>query len=429
MRSFFVAAGMAVVASLLPAAHAQDIPMAGWTVKVSPNSVYLTRPDLPGINIGIVSDVRPDLTQQEKFEYVKGFFAGRAACPSLASAETVTSFAGFSAKSGGPVARCTLISMGHWEEGGLQSALILDELVEENKILGGVPAGPTAMSVTALSEKIQQEVTEYLMGRYQVAEAGMTADQVRAAMSAQGLAKRVSPDRKPVGMVRMIDSGGFDAVTHAGEEETQTLLLFPKRPKDFAASAITCMNWDAALFDPYYYESPWKVALGCDRYFWRGSADDLDLKDLDARMGWSGASLKLGKFTFWKAETYRKFAKGAALDVRIGIGRSHFDDVLAGNRSLSEMQPRDILFLPDGRFMAGHVRASSLAGGGTEGPVAGQYYFDGHVVTLLLDSGEVVYGHAGWFPGAGSSGLDHKAVVNINGWVYTSYCRDEWDNC
>ena len=79
--------------------------------------------------------------------------------------------------------------------------------------------------------------------------------------------------------------------------------------------------------------------------------------------------------------------------------------------------------------MAGHVRASSLAGGGTEGPVAGQYYFDGHVVTLLLDSGEVVYGHAGWFPGAGSSDLDHKAVVNINGWVYTSYCRDEWDNC
>ncbi len=403
--------------------------MAGWTVQTSPNSIYLTRPDLPGINIGIVSDVRPDLTQAEKFEFVKGFFAGRADCPSLATAETVTSFAGFSAKSGGPVARCTLISMGHWEEGGLQSALILDELVEENKILGGVPAGPTAMSVTALSEKIQQEVTEYLMGRYQVAEAGMTGDQVRAAMSAQGLAKRVSPDRKPVGMVRMIDSGGFDSVSFAGKEETQTLLLFAKRPQDSAASAITCMNWDAALFDPYYYESPWKVALGCDRYFWRGSVDDLDLKDLDARNDWSGASLKLGKFTFRKAETYRKFDKGAALDVRIGIGRSRFDDVLAGNLPLSEMQPRDILFLPDGRFMAGHVRASSLPGGGAEGPVAGQYHFDGHVVTLLLDSSEVVYGHAGWFPGAGGSGLDHKAVVNINGWVYTSYCRDRLDNC
>lgn len=429
MRSFFVAAGMAVVASLFLSASAQDVPMAGWSVKVSPNSIYLTRPDLPGINVGIVSDVRPDLTPQEKFDYVKGFFAGRADCPSLANSETKTSFAGFSARSGGPVARCTLLSMGHWEEGGLQSALILDETVKENKILGGVPSGPSAMSISVLSNKIMQEVIEYLMGRAQVSEAGMTGDQVRAAMSAQGLAKRISPDHKPVGMVRMIDGGGFDSVSFAGKEETRTLLLFPKRAQDSAASAITCMNWDAALFDPYEVESPWKDMLGCERYFWRGSPDDLDLKDLSTGGDWSGASLKRGKFTYRKAETYRKFAKGAALDFRIGIGRARFDEVLTGDLALSELQPRDILFLPDGRFMAGHVRASSLPGGGTEGPVAGEYNFDGHVVTLLLDSGEVVYGHAGWFPGKGASGLDHKAVVNINGWVYTSYCRDSWDNC
>ncbi|WP_290483143.1 hypothetical protein, partial [Hyphomonas sp. UBA3601] len=67
MRSFCVAAGMAVLATALPTASAQDIPMAGWTVEVSPNSIYLTRPDLPGINVGIVSDVRPNLTHEEKF--------------------------------------------------------------------------------------------------------------------------------------------------------------------------------------------------------------------------------------------------------------------------------------------------------------------------------------------------------------------------
>lgn len=429
MRSFRVAAGMAVLATALPTASAQDIPMAGWTVEVSPNSIYLTRPDLPGINVGIVSDVRPNLTHEEKFEYVKGFFAGRADCPSLANAETKTSFAGFSARSGGPVARCTLLSMGHWEAGGLQSALILDEAVKEDKILGGVPSGPSAMSISVLSNKIMQEVIEYLMGRAQVSEAGMTGDQVRAAMSAQGLGKRVSPDRKPVGMVRMIDSGGFDAVSFAGKDETQTLVLFPKRSQDFAASAITCMNWDAALFDPYEVESPWKVMLGCERYFWRGSADDLDMKSLSRSSDWTGASFERGRFTYRKAETYRKFAKGELLDLRIGIGRARFDEVLTGNLPLSELQPRDILFLPDGRFMAGHVRASSLPGGGTEGPVAGQYYFDGHVVTLLLDAGEVVYGHAGWFPGEGATGQDHRAVVNINGWVYTSYCRDIWKNC
>ena len=50
-------------------------------------------------------------------------------------------------------------------------------------------------------------------------------------------------------------------------------------------------------------------------------------------------------------------------------------------------------------------------------------------MTLLLDTGEVVYGHAGWFPGEGATGQDHRAVVNINGWVYTSYCRDIWKNC
>jgi len=407
MRSFCVAAGMAVLATALPTASAQDIPMAGWTVEVSPNSIYLTRPDLPGINVGIVSDVRPNLTHEEKFEYVKGFFAGRADCPSLANVETKTSFAGFSARSGGPVARCTLLSMGHWEAGGLQSALILDEAVKEYKILGGVPSGPSAMSISVLSNKIMQEVIEYLMGRAQVSEAGMTGDQVRAAMSAQGLGKRVSPDRKPVGMVRMIDSGGFDAVSFAGKDETQTLVLFPKRSQDFAASAITCMNWDAALFDPY----------------------DLDMKSLSRSSDWTGASFERGRFTYRKAETYRKFAKGELLDLRIGIGRARFDEVLTGNLPLSELQPRDILFLPDGRFMAGHVRASSLPGGGTEGPVAGQYYFDGHVVTLLLDAGEVVYGHAGWFPGEGATGQDHRAVVNINGWVYTSYCRDVWKNC
>lgn len=429
MRSFFVAAGMAVVAGFLPAANAQDIPMAGWTVQVSPNSIYLTRPDLPGINVGIVSDVRADLTQQEKFEYVKGFFAKRADCPSLANSETVTSFAGFSAKSEGPTARCTLISMGHWEEGGLQSALILDEAVKEDKILGGVPSASSAMSVTALSDKIVQDIAEYLMGRYQVAEAGMTGEQVRAAMSAQGLAKRISADHKPVGMVRMVHGRGYDAVTHAGEEETQTLLLFPKRPQDAAASAITCMSWDAALFDPYDVEAPWKKARGCKRFFWRGSADNLDLKDRSTRKDWSGASLELDGRDYRTAETYRKFAKGSALDLRIGLGRARFDEILSGSRPMSELQSREILFLPDGRFMAGYVRASSLPGGGTAGPVAGQYHFDGHVVTLLLDSGEVVYGHAGWFPANGATALDHRAIVNINGWVYNSFCRDSLNNC
>ena len=33
--------------------------------------------------------------------------------------------------------------------------------------------------------------------------------------------------------------GGFDAVSFAGKDETQTLVLFPKRSQDFAASAIT----------------------------------------------------------------------------------------------------------------------------------------------------------------------------------------------
>ncbi|WP_375207715.1 hypothetical protein [Hyphococcus sp.] len=412
-------------------AAAQDIPPPGWSIRYSSNSLYLTRPDLPDIRVAVVSDVRSELTQEEKFEFIKIFFAERADCPSLAEAETQKSFSGYSAISAGASARCNLISMGHWQEGGLQSAMMLNEAVEENKILGGVPTRGVVSDRGYTAKAIHQDIVEFLMTRYQIAESKTPIEQVRAEITADGLARLYPPQHKPAHLVRLRADNGLDAITHARLTGAHALLLFPKREEDSRISAFPCMQWDPALFDPYdTTRTPWHKDNDCERYVWRWKGSDrakgIEIRTLSTKAKWTSAHFTLENDEKKKlsiGEFYKPFETGQRLDLKIGTTRSTMDQLLDGGRPLSTLEPYELILQPDGRFMAGTVLSSTLEGGRTSGPVQGQYHFDGHAVTLLLDSGQVVYGFGGWLPFENEGTMSYRSVININGWIYTAYCE------
>lgn len=417
-------------------AYAQDIPPHGWTIQYSQNSLYLTRPDLPNIRVAVVSDIREELSQDEKFEHVKAFFAERANCPSLAKAETKKAMSGFSAKSAGVVARCKLVSMGHWVKGGLQTALILNEAVNEDKLLGGIPRRRSIPSNGYIANVIHQDIVQFFMTRYQIAQSKMPIEQVKAQMTAEGLASLYPQEHKPQNIVRLTADNGIDAISNALVTGAYALVLFPKRKQDASATAVPCMQWDAKLFQPYKTESPWHEAQACSRWFWQWKdgqrANGIEIKTLTRSDDWVSKSFQLKnieKNRLSIGEIYKPFKKGQRLDIKIGGTRNTMHQIVDGGRALSTLAPYELMLLPDGRFMAGVLRASSLSDGKTSGSAQGQYYFDGHAVTLLLDSGHVIYGFAGWLPYKDETELTFRSIVNINGWIYTTYCRDGMKIC
>lgn|GEM_PF-390380 len=420
---------------VVSAAQAQEIPPHGWSLRYGNNSLYLTRPDLPMIQIAVVSDVRPELTQEQKFEFVKGFFAERANCPSLAKAQTHKSMAGFAAESEGVNIRCKLIAMGHWQEGGLQTALIVNEAVKENAILGGVAGGRTIADDGPVARAIHQDVVEFFTLRYQIGKNGIAYADARAQLTAEGYASLVPQAHKPRHMVRLRPGSGHDAVSSVREEESYSLLLFDKRDADAEAVAAPCSDWDPAMFEPFRHAFMLGPVDPCAPLFWRWK-DSREGGQPEIREMVVDATWETSNLSRWKkvaelsvGEFYRPFDSGARFDLRVGVGRKAMEEMVAGTRPLAELESHELILLPDGRFAAGVLRAATLEGGRSQGPVTGQYHFDGHVITLVLSSGHVVHGFAGWLPyengqGVAEEEISHRAAININGWVYSAYCED-----
>lgn len=426
----------------LPAARAQDIPPHGWSIRYSTNSLYLTRPDLPGIEVAVVSDIRPELSQEEKFENTKRFFAERAACPSLAQAETHNAFAGFSASSE-DASRCRLLAMGHWRENGLQIALILNRAITENSILGGVPQRRTIPENGYSMNAVIEDVMQFFMMRYQMHESGVTVEQARSNLTAEWYANLVPKAHKPTHMVRL--SHAYDAVADPRGGDLPALLLFQKRDGDRQIRfASACTDWDPAMFDPFAdaftLEEPDEP---CERMFWRWKdgreGEAVEIKWLSPKFParttrWTDEEVVKENPELEIEGFYRPFEKGAGLDLRIGASRRQaLNKIASGERPLSELASHELILLPDGRFMAGLLRAATLEGGRTSGPVRGQYYMDGHAITLVLESGHVIHGFAGWLPhkierdfipSTYEDRPSYRSAININGWIYSTYCRN-----
>ena len=399
-------------------ATAQEFPPPGWSIRYSTNSFYLTRADLPTIQIAVVSDIRPDLSQDEKFENMKGFFAERAGCPSLANAETTNSFAGYSANSAGAAVRCRLIAMGHWQEGGLQAALMLNEEVRDNAETGGVADEWLLSDEGYVGEKLQQTVVDFFTMRYQIGERGLTVDQVREQLSAEGYATMVPEAHRPVQMRALLSS---DRSLTSG-----AVLLYPRRGTAPHGAAVTCADWDPALFEPYLDAFATTPSAACDWFYWRWQDEEQTIPEFRAPYSesWNATHLTVPRVnrSYSVGDTYFPFEAGDLPDIRIGVSEEVAEAVLDGSQPVTDLDPNALVLRPDGRFAAGLVLSATVQGGRTAGPVRGEYSLDGHGVTLLLESGRVVYGVAGWLPVYpwGSESLESDRVVNLNGLTFSN---------
>mgnify|MGYP003625441700 FL=1 len=407
-------AGMlaALTCGAAAAQGAPEIVPPGWSMRTSTSSVYLTRPDMPNIQIAIVNDVRPELPAEEKFEAAKAFFAKRAQCPALATAETRGSFAGLYATDDPDSPTCRLIGMGHWVEDGLQMAVIVNTQPE---------MGPNAGSYS--DRAMTKQIIELFMLRHMISKSDETPTP-----TAEGYADSIPYDHRPVRMINMIQSRRTASAW--APVASQTVLLFPKDDHGAQSWASRCLDWDPAMFAPGD-TLPYDTSGQCQPFLWRWkdgrkngevearSADQQEWKPLaafeanvhqfddDSRMDMAG--------------TYRRFTKGAPLDVAFGADDDILQKVASGALPASALGPYDIILLPDGRFIAGTIRSATLPGGKAEGGVKGSYYFNGHAATLLLEGGHAVEGFAGWLDkGPEGVAISNASSLNINGWTYYS---------
>lgn len=427
MVRFLAAGALALTLALLqPRGRAQvpEFPPHGWSIAVGKNSFYLRRPDLRHLQVGIVDDVRDGLSHEEKFESAKKFFAERAKCPELASAQTVKSFAGFSATDHPDTPRCYLLAMGHWTKDGLQIALISNT----KSAVGPKPD-------TFTFEAIVEDVAEMFMVRYMSQERGENPNP-----TVQKYANSIPVAHKPVEMMRLsiennlyLEALESLAVAHGTDGPTRRdylaeMLLFRVDQETGVGSGTMCADWDPSFFAPGVYMQ-YHARNGCKPFAWRsqpGAVGDA----IEVRRG-AGAWTSPEKFAlaekevaYGRAGRYRPFRKGGAFDLTLGESVDRVRKVAAGELPYTALGPRDIALTADGRFMLGRLESSTLVGEETQKPVQGAYYFDGHTVTLLLDGGRVVHGFAGWVPFKEESAVPIKVAVNINGVLYYSVCPE-----
>ena len=399
---------------------------AGWTLRTSTNSIYFTRPDLPNVQVGLVNDLRTDLTSEEKFEAAKAFFAERTDCPALATAETKNSFAGYSASDDDEAPRCHLIGMGHWREGGLQMALILNTTAQ-----AGPKPGDGAF------EAILDDVIQYFMLRYEIGD----RTDVELDVPPETHAGQVERDNKPTTILRLIDETehfiaamtSLDIMNREPGEpiprrdrSVLPVLLFGPGGGERVSFGSLCTDWDPGLFSPSTILR-YHAMNECFRFEWRwadgSEGSGLEVKPVGGDWITAAEHLREERDVGFRVETpYRKIRRGATFDFQVGLYPSTVGRVARGELPISALGPNDAILGADGTITLGHLQTATLPSPAeSEGPyrpVTGTYFFDGHVITIKLDDGHVVHGFTGWVPGADETEVGSESTLMINGVHY-----------
>lgn len=427
-RAVVAALAMALVGVLPGEAAAQapvpELTPAGWTMRISTNSIYFTRPDIPNVQVAFVNDIRAGLAPAEKFESAKEFFAQSAGCPNLATAETQESFGGLSAFDDAEAPRCSLIGLGHWREGGLQIALVLNEMPS---------AGPRPGD--DVFDGIMTDMVRYAMYRYQV---GDTGEEV--SLPVEAYAGEVSPSDGPSHILNFVDEAEAfeEAMTALEILNHESGTPFPRRDGAlrpvllFAASGSParqlgslCTDWDPGMFSPAAMMT-YHARNNCQRFEWRWK-DGVENSEVEVKPiagDWLPLTdhMKAERTGVRAAEPYRKLYRGRTYDLQISYDPINMGRVVRGESPITELGPNDAILTSDGRITLGHLESATLPeldpDVGFYRPVTGAYFFAGHVVTIKLDDGRVVHGFGGWLPGDGEEEFGKGSTLMINGVHY-----------
>jgi len=401
-----------------------ELTPAGWTMRVSTNSIYFTRPDLPNIQVGFVNDIRPQPDREGKFESAKNVFARSAGCPDLATAETEGSFGGYLAYDDAEAPRCYLVGLGHWREGGMQLALVLNETPS---------AGPKPGD--GVFDAIIRDIVQYALYR---GEVGDTDQEV--SLPVEAFAGNLSPDDGPAHILSFVDDEAAFAEAMTALEilnaepgdalprrDTQfrPVLLFDGSGGSARRFGSLCADWDPGFFPPdaitrYHADSD------CFRFEWRwkdgAEGGEVEVKPIGGDWMPLTEHLREERGSATAGVPYRPFYRGRTHDLKLGHLPATLGRVARGELPITELGPNDAILTADGRIMLGHLEAASLPdpepSGATYRPVAGTYFFAGHLITLKLDDGHVVRGFGGWLPGDGEEQPGEGSTLMINGVHY-----------
>ena len=150
---------------------------------------------------------------------------------------------------------------------------------------------------------------------------------------------------------------------------------------------VYCANWDPRYLDP----TPDSVGQ---------AIEDCDVKKERPEKGLN-----------------KGFKTGQTIDISFGnVSAGGFD---MGGSSSSSLSGSTLRMTRGGQIAIGKFNAFSVASGGNgagggnkKRALIGSYVLDGHLITIVTDSGEELVGFASWGSDSGSSQMDH---VYING--------------
>lgn len=405
-------------------APVRELTPAGWSMRVSTNSIYFTRPDLPNIQVGFVNDIRPQPDPEGKFEAAKEFFAQSAGCPALATSDTEVSFGGYVAYDDAEEPRCYLVGLGHWREGGLQLALVLNQTPS---------AGPKPGE--GVFDAILADMVQYALYRGEVGDTGQEVD-----LPVEAFAGNLSPGDGPTHILSFVDEDALHAEAMAALEilnaepgdalprrdmSFRPVLLFAESGSPAQQFGSLCADWDPGFFSPGAI-TVYHSANDCFRFEWRWrdgmEGEDVEVKPIGGDWMPLTEHLREERGSATAGVPYRTFYRGRTYDLSVGHRPPTLDRVARGEIPITELGPNDAILTSDGRIMLGHLEAASLPGldpaVAPYRPVAGTYFFAGHLVTIKLDDGHVVRGFGGWLPGDGEEQPGEGSTLMINGVHY-----------
>lgn len=355
--------------------------LTGWWPDDADDRVTLTRLDLPGVSLTTWVEQPSDTPPIERMQNAIRHTADRYDCPELLDAKPEGADAMFMVADRPKDAAVRLYGLFH-PSGRMRCVAVVD-------------TGGTFAKAPQLEQRVIGLAFMYLVLWQDVEPGG-------------------SPARPPIGQLarRMPESHRPDKVLHYGPPASdkpswgdvfRSMISKPVPVFTQADRAITQGgSYDLALFGPQHGELL--------------EAQQTTLEPID------GLDERLEKLEHAPPD-YRPFERGAAL--RFGPIADN-----GGTPDPNTLGVRQAVFTPDGRFAMGMLEhpnlSDRLTAAGEIPGLQGEYFVDGHVMTLRVDGneltpdGHVIHLITAWRPADGQTEFGDKARILIGKRVYTA---------
>ena len=376
----FIAIMIATSCTFTKASNAQEN-IAGWTLLQNGNEYTYTRPDLKDVTIFVKrsNGAEPKIL----FENLVKSTASKYNCPSLTVIPHDQKGKNekhwqLLAKSPEKTPKCHLTG-GSFAPNSILSSLVVNARKDEKLI--HAKRAQESIEIVTKATLMNEAISQFAK------KSGEGLPKKTAKTYAIGIPK----SGKPVKILEYY-TGKFAFIGNY-----KYMLLFANGQAKF------CSDWDPGFMHNkslLFYDF---VPI-CSSLEWRykGGKEGKEI-ELKRHPNWT-SSAKYHDYERTKTDIH-PFKKGETFDLTIVANKAIAAKVKSGQLPPSALKKWEAIFTKDGQFFIGHLDSATIpkpkeTSQGYTNPASGEYYFNGHVMTLILDrgyrKGHIVHGFVGW---------------------------------